>query len=199
MRGTFILIGALALLFLGRYAGLFECSAAKFEYERIVSTIYDKDWDGSEYNVVELNSYNTWYEEALVTLLPHEDELLIKVTDSLHHFALDLTLGKYRFIKSGGDVELCLSNTDLIVDKTKSGLFENQYDVYIDSNFEFYQQRPDNIYLQDDYGFKMKTTLTTHGLVTPFFVETYLKQLYLFELNKIAKDYFNIHKVGDSI
>jgi len=197
MKKTFILLGFLALLFAGRYVGLYECSAAKFEYQRIESTMYDNDWKGSEYSVLELNSYKIWYEQALIDFLPKEEELLAQVTDSLLHFALDLNLDKYRFIKSGGDVQLCLSNMDIQIEKMESGIFENEYDVFIDSDFEYYVSHENGIQLADDYGFKMKTKLTTHGLVTPFFVETYLKQIYLFELNKVAKDYFGIHKVGE--
>lgn len=201
MKKTLILIGFLALVFAGRYIGLYEFSAAKFEYQRIESTIYNPDYHGSAYVVRENNSYNVWYEQALVNFLPREDKLLVGVIDSLQHFALDFTLGDYRFIKSGGDVQLCLSNMNLQVEKMERGIFENEYDILIDSDFEFYHHYRDEEYLyfndQDGYKFKLKTKLTTHGLVTPFFVETYLKQLYLYELNKVAKDYFDIYQIGE--
>lgn len=201
MKKTLILIGFLALVFAGRYVGLYEFSAAKFEYQRIESTIYNPDYDGSAYTIRENNSYNVWYEQALVDFLPREDKQLVGVIDSLQHFALDFTLGDYRFIKSGGDVQLCLSNMDLQIEKMESGIFENEYDIFIDSDFEFYQllKEGDQKYFneRDDLKFKLKTKLTTHGLVTPFFIETYLKQLYLFELNKVAKDYFDIYQIGE--
>lgn len=201
MKKTLVLIGILALIFTGRFVGLFECSAAKFEYERIESTIYNPNWYGSEYNIIELNSYNTWYEEALIDFLPQEDKLLMRVTDSLEHFALDLSLDNYRFVKSGGGIQLCLDNMNIQIDKTKSGIFENKYDVFIDTDLQYhhYWKEGDIDYIRPKYDmkFKLKTKLTTHGLVTPFFVNTYLKQLYLFELNKIAKDYFGIYKVGE--
>lgn len=201
MKKTLILIGFLALVFAGRYVGLYEFSAAKFEYQRIESTIYNPDYDGSAYTIRENNSYNVWYEQALVGFLPREDKQLVGVIDSLQHFALDFTLGDYRFIKSGGDVQLCLSNMDLQIEKMESGIFENEYDIFIDSDFEFYQllKEGDHKYFneRDDLKFKLKTKLTTHGLVTPFFIETYLKQLYLFELNKVAKDYFDIYQIGE--
>ena len=199
MKRTAVLILFLVILFAGRYSGLYDCSAAKFEYERIETTVYDNDWDGSVYSVLELNSFNIWYEEALIQLLPKENALLIDVTDSLEHFAIDVSLGDYRLVKSGGDVELCLDNLSVSIDKMRRGLFENSYDVFIDSDFSFFEQRNGGIRIADDYGFKLKTKLTTHGLVTPFFIETYLKQLYLYELNKVAKDYFGIHKVGEEV
>jgi len=177
---------------------MYECSAAKFEYERIESTIYDNDWDGSEYNVLELNSFNIWYEEALIQFLPKENELLMNVTDSLKHFALDLSLEDYKLLKSGGQIELCLEGISFAIEKMSSGVFENSYDIFIDSDFSYFMQTPTGVRFADDYGFKLKTTLTTHGLITPFFIETYLKQLYFYELNKVCKDYFGIAKVGES-
>lgn len=197
MKRTLLLFTILVILFTGRYTGFYECSAAKFEYERIESTIYDNDWDGSVYNVLELNSFNIWYEEALIQFLPKENELLMDVTDSLEHFALDLSLEDYRLIKSGGQIELCLEGISFSIEKMKSGIFENSYDIFIDSDFSYFLQTNEGSRIVDDYGFKLKTSLTTHGLVTPFFIETYLKQLYFYELNKVCKDYFGIHKVGE--
>lgn len=199
MKRTLLLFLILVLLFAGRFSSLYDCSAAKFEYERIESTMYDNDWQGSVYSVMELNSFNIWYEEALIQFLPKENELLMDVTDSLKHFALDLSLGDYRLIKSGGDIELCLEGISFTIEKMSSGIFENSYDVFIDSDFSYFMQSDEGLRIADDYGFKLKTKLTTHGLVTSFFIETYLKQLYLYELNKVAKDYFGIHKVGEEL
>ena len=192
MKQLGIILFILITLFTLRHFQVIECSAAKFEYASIHSTLYKPDWYGSPYIVKEVNSFNRWYEDASIKLLPNEEKALQKVVDDLKNYQYLIDLGNEKKLYAKGDsVEICLNHISFDIEKMESSFFTSEYEVKIDSELDYYIAVDDNSFAETNYQFKMNTHVNTSGLMTPEFLEYNIKKLFLYELNRVAIDYFS--------
>lgn len=191
MKQLGIILLVLITLFTLRHFQVIECSAAKFEYASIHSTLYNPDWYGSPYVVKEVNSFNRWYEDASIKLFPNEHNELQKVVNDLSNYQYLIDLGNGEKLYAKGDsVEICLNHISFELEKMESSLFTSEYQVKIDSELDYYIAFDEHTFAQTNYAFKMKTDVHASGLMTPEFLEYNVKKLFLHELNRVASDYF---------
>ncbi len=200
MKQFCIIIIILATLFGLRHFQVIELSAAKLEYSTIQATLYNPDWYGSPYVVKERSSFNRWYEDASIKLLPSEQKELQEVVDDLSDYQYHIHLGEGRHLYASGDsIEICLDHISYELVEMESGLFTASYELTIDSELDYYVDTHLGILPQDGHAFQMKAKINTSGLTTQEFLEYNFKTLFLYELDRLSTDFISGYSVSQTI
>ncbi len=184
MRTSLFLIALIIGLFVGRYTPLYECSAATFTHEKVTSLMLVNDHNGNEQIIHEMNNYNIEFEKAIITFVPNQEALLAEILDTISDFTLDYTIGKNRFVKASNQLEICVEDFSIVIDRTNTGIIDNKYKAV--ATTDVYLYNGDSI---ETFIFESASKFQTTGLTTEFFVDASLTEFFLEQLHKSVNSY----------